>query len=148
MVRHDFTCGVCDHTGTYWAYASSPPEHCGQAMTWTPRPGSFAIDAKEPFHQFQTEIGGQMRNVGSLHDIRRIENEAEKRSRNGEGQPMVWRDYAQNSSNKDVHTLSSTPHKPIDGYAGEKKHGQTMQARPEKFKKRVGKAVTKDHGTV
>lgn len=44
--------------------------------------------------------------VGSLQDIRRLERESEQRERNGEGRRMVWRDYAQDRSNADQHTIA------------------------------------------
>lgn len=47
--------------------------------------------------------------VGSLSDIRRLERESEQRERDGLGRRMVWRDYSQNGSNRDVHTLGPDP---------------------------------------
>ncbi len=132
-VRHDFTCATCGLSGTFWAYVSDPPVHCDQPMTWTPRPGSFAIDAREPFQQFETDVAGEKRRVGSLHDMRLIENETEKRARNGEGQPMVWRDYSQDKSNFDVHTLAPRMDRPVTGYAE-----GTTGVDGSKFKKTVG----------
>ena len=112
-------------------------------MVWAPQPGSYAIDAREPFHKFEVECGGSMRRVESLHDMRKIERESEVRSRNGEGQPMVWRDWSQDQSNFDKHTLAKQIDRPVTGYAD-----GTTGVDGSKFQKRVGEAVTRDHGTV
>lgn len=45
--------------------------------------------------------------LDSLSKIRALERESEQRARDGEGQKMVWRDYSQNKTNQDVHTLAA-----------------------------------------
>jgi hypothetical protein len=76
--------------------------------------------------------------VGSLADIRREERESEQRERNGEGRRLVWRDYSQDPSNGDRHTLGADPSlKPAKHYT----NGQPVITRR-------GDPVTADHGTV
>lgn len=58
------------------------------------------------FRAFDTTDGrGQPVHIDSLRKLRQVERESEVHARNGEGQPMVFRRYAQNDSNKDQHTL-------------------------------------------
>lgn len=54
-------------------------------------------------------VQGKQR-ISSLHEIRQIENESLRRHANGEGQPMIFRDFSQNKSNRSVHTLTGTPY--------------------------------------
>lgn len=76
--------------------------------------------------------------VGSLSDIRRLERESEQAERNGTGRRMVWRDYAQDHSNTDVHTLGTDPSmKPAKHYT----NGTPVVVRR-------GDPVTADHGTL
>lgn len=61
------------------------------------------------FRAFDTTDGrGQQVHVDSVQKLRRIERESEQAFRNGEGQPMVWRHYAQDQSNRDAPTLSKS----------------------------------------
>ena len=53
---------------------------------------------------------GQDRTVSSLQEIRTIENRSLRKSRNGEGEPVVFRGFSQNKGNRDVNTLAGTPY--------------------------------------
>ena len=87
---------------------AQPPRCCGQPMEWIPQVG--AMDAYEPGSEFQVRDGrNRLRTVESLRDIRKIEKESEQQARNGEGQQMVWRKYAQDASNVHTHTLGEDP---------------------------------------
>jgi hypothetical protein len=79
-------------------------------MNYIPMIG--AIDAKEPFQRFET-FDGQNRPVvvDSLKKLRQIEKESEQQYRNGEGQPIVFRKWSNDNSNKDQSAL----HKNWDG---------------------------------
>lgn len=88
------------------------PTCCGQPMA--NHPPVVAVDAYEPFQKFSTTVedgrGGQrVEQITSLASLRRVERESAQRHRNGEGRPMVWRDYSQDRSNRDVHTLGPDP---------------------------------------
>jgi hypothetical protein len=95
----------------------------------------------------EEEIRGttQRIRVDSLADLRRVERESEVRARNGEGRPLIWRDYNQGTSNADVHTMASganlgDPHGVAPAVAAATQ-AKTVAARR-------GDAVTKVHGTV
>jgi hypothetical protein len=80
--------------------------------------------------------------IDSLHKLRQVERESEVRARNGEGRPLVWRDYAQQRTNGDVHTLSANPADP---------HGAldaVKRAKAAKITAAKGDAVTSVHGTI
>lgn len=119
-VRNDFRCEQCGYHAEYWATRATAPSHCGQTMIWAPsRPP--AVDAREPFHKTSLQANGRTYAIESLHDIRKAERDAEARYRNGEGQPLVWRDYSQEKSNSDRHTLAKRMDRSMDtqdGFAG------------------------------
>jgi hypothetical protein len=78
-------------------------------MAWVPAaPALHYGDVKgAAFKSFDTTDGrGQPVHIDSLRKLRQVEKESEQAYRNGEGQPMVWRRYAQGDSNKDQPTLS------------------------------------------
>ena len=61
------------------------------------------------FKAFTTTDGrGTPVHIDSLHKLRQVERESEVHARNGEGQPMVFRRWAQDGSNHDQPTLSKT----------------------------------------
>lgn len=133
MALHDFYCSWCGQVlvdvniPIALGAVQGAPEHCGRTATWIPQVGR--MDAYEPFQEF-TVRDGQNREVTveSLRQLRTIERESEQQYRNGEGQPLVWRAYANDRSNKDVHALhpgwtgGATPDP-----AFVKKHGQTIR---------------------
>jgi len=85
---------------------------CGAArLVQTPRPGDFAIDAKEPFQRFsvyrqQPDRSGALvqveETIDSLHKVRAIEKDSEQRYIDGEGEPLRFRGYSTTASNRDV----------------------------------------------
>lgn len=119
-------------------------------MAWLPAmPGvSLFSDAdthgKDSFAKFTLPVedpgapsGYRRTEVASLHDIRRLERESEARNRNGEGQVLRWRDYSQDRSNWDVHTIAPDP----SLRPGRLSNGQRVSVRR-------GAAVAEDHGSV
>lgn len=113
MALHDFWCQVC---GQVLVDVNVPidlgaikgaPAHCGTPTAWIPQVGR--MDAYEPFQAF-TARDGQNREVvvNSLHKLRQIERQSEQDYRNGEGQPIVWRAYSNDRSNRDRHALHPT----------------------------------------
>lgn len=54
---------------------------------------------------YEVDIDGQIHTISSLQDANRIERESMARYRNGEGQPLVFRAFHQDNSNRDKHTL-------------------------------------------
>ena len=80
-------------------------------------PPRVTVDALEPCQEFDTTVedgrgGHRIEHIDSLTKLRQVERESEQRHRNGEGRPLVWRDYSQDASNKDVHTLGTIPEGP------------------------------------
>jgi hypothetical protein len=117
MALHDFFCGQCGqvlvdiHVPVAIGATAGAPEHCGAKTTPIPAVGSMDIGAVKTagFHGFETTDGrGNPVLVDSLHKLRQVERESEQAYRNGEGQPMVWRKWAQDGSNADQPTLSKS----------------------------------------
>jgi hypothetical protein len=112
MALHDY---VCDHCGRYFPDVDVPiaigatrgaPDcpDCVAPTSWIPQIG--AMDAREPFQTFTTRDGKNREVVvDSLRTLRRIERESEALARNGEGQQIVFRRWAQDGSNIGVNTL-------------------------------------------
>src|SRR5689334_16130833 len=110
MALHDFKCPQCGHIerDRYVPITQRASEVsiicvvCEDAfgpafMQWIPQVGS--MDAREPFAQstvYVRQPDGTEKPVviGSLAQMRKIEHESEQRAKDGEGQQMVWRDYA------------------------------------------------------
>jgi hypothetical protein len=117
MAVHDYVCSVCAtvvvdvHVPVTIGQRAGAPLHCGHPMSPIPGIGSMDYGAVKGvgFKGFTTTDGrGTPVAVNSLHDLRRIERESEIAARNGEGQPMVWRRWAQDGSNQDQPTLSKS----------------------------------------
>jgi hypothetical protein len=95
------------------------------------------------FTKFTTQIetpDGGFRDVtvSSLRDIRKLERESEQAERNGEGRRMIWRSYAQDRSNEDVHTMGPDP--------SMKPNRTLLNGQPLQIRK--GDPVIADHGTI
>jgi hypothetical protein len=112
MALHDFWCQVC---GQVLVDVNVPieigarlgaPFHCDRPAAWMPQVGRMDASSGPGFTAF-TARDGQNHEVvvDSLHTLRRIERESEQAYRNGEGQPIVWRRYANDNSNRHVHAL-------------------------------------------
>lgn len=153
----DFVCPACHAyyadvmivRGTRASAAGMHCHACGARLDWVPRIGR--MDALEPFQKFaivDTVRGREVvTEVDSLHRLRAIERDAEQRARNGEGRPLVWRDYAQDRSNRDVHTLAADPADPHGTKAAIARH--LAKAKPSRdHVAQRGEAVTTVHGTL
>jgi hypothetical protein len=115
MALHDMYCSRCGQVLTdidvpvQIGATAGAPDHCGAKMV--PIPGIGAMDygavKGAGFRGFTTTDGrGQPVQINSLRDLRRVEREAEQMARDGVGQPMVFRRWAQDGSNADQPTLS------------------------------------------
>lgn len=119
MPLHDYYCGVCGQVSVD-VYRSvevgaraDPPWHCERPMAWiVGAPAIHYGDVKgAAFKSFDTTDGrGTPVHIDSLRKLRQVERESEVHARNGEGQPMVFRRWAQNGSNADQPTLSKDYH--------------------------------------
>lgn len=150
---HDFVCPACDthHRDVpvdmqIGARQADVRCACGARLEWIPQIGrmDFGPSGGTGFKSFSIQDRDERgrvitREIDSLHALRKVERESEQRARNGEGQPLVWRDYAQERSNRDRHTLAKDPADP---------HGAQAAINPRKFTPRKGREVVQVHGTV
>lgn len=120
-------------------------------MIWIPQTTAMDIGAVKTsgFRGFWTTDGrGERIHVDSLHKLRQVEKAAEQAYRNGEGQPMIWRRWAQDSSNRDQPTLS----KSYDGgeqptEAARQKFGPELQRHAEEPSIPFGPGVSESSAT-
>lgn len=157
MARHDYQCPGCGAThevdvpAAIGAQRGAPicPACRGMRMAWIPQIGrmDFAPSGGAGFTSFsiKEDIRGKTEciEIDSLHKLRQVERESEQRARNGEGRPLVWRDYHQNRSNGDVHTLAkdlADPHGVRETITPKVQSGTVTPRR--------GDVVTKTHGTL
>lgn len=112
MALHDYQCVACRRLlvdvnvpAVIGAQRGAPIcGVCGQPMAWVPKIGR--MDAREPFQRFTCYDGrNRLVEVDSLHKLRQVEAESERMARNGDGQQMVFRRWAQDDSNKDQGVL-------------------------------------------
>jgi hypothetical protein len=117
MALHDFYCPICStvvsdiHVSVSIGATAGAPDHCGRRMIPIPGIGAMDYGAVKGvgFKGFATtDARGNPVQINSLRDLRRVERESEIAARNGEGQPMVWRRWAQDDTNKDQPTLSKS----------------------------------------
>jgi hypothetical protein len=117
MPVHDYWCTVCGQVlvdimvPIAIGQKAGAPTHCGQPTSPIPGIGRMDIGGVKTagFRGFETTDGrGNPVFVDSLHKLRQVEKDAEQAFRDGEGQPMVWRRYAQDVSNHDQPTLSKS----------------------------------------
>lgn len=139
MAMHDFFCAACgqllldvDVPIAIGARAGAPL-HCGAPTTPIPGIGRMDVGGVKgaSFRAFET-TDGQNRTVliDSLATLRRVERESEQQARNGEGQPIVFRAWSQDRSNRDRHTLASGGgERPDPAYV--KKFGQAIRSATE-----------------
>ena len=109
------------------------PECCDHPMSF--RPPQVVMDAYEPFQEFETEVlqpDGSHAPVlvDSLSKMRQIERTSEQRERDGEGQAMIWRDFSQDPSNRDVHTIAEDP-TPVLTRAEKRRFGRPLRSSVE-----------------
>lgn len=163
MALHDFRCPGCGSVqrdvhvpvtiGAQQAVLYCPDcddWDVGVRMEWIPAIGrmDFGPAGGAGFKAFTIEEVDQRGvaqriEVDSVHKLRRLERESEVRARNGEGRPLVWRDYAQDRSNHDVHTLAT------QDQLGDPHGCEAVRAAAKAtITPRRGDAVTKQHGTI
>jgi hypothetical protein len=113
VANHDFWCQVC---GEVFLDVNVPvevgatrgaPVHCDRPAAWLPQVGRMDAGNGPGFRGFKA-YDGQNRpvEVTSLRQLRAIERESEQDSKDGRGQPIVWRRYSQDRSNRHTHALA------------------------------------------
>jgi hypothetical protein len=114
MALHDFWCQVCGqvlvdvNVPISIGATAGAPEHCGRPANYIPTTRAMDIGGVKTagFRGFTTRDGrGNRVEIDSLHKMRQVERQSEQDYRNGEGQPIVFRRWANTDSNRDVHTL-------------------------------------------
>lgn len=156
MPLHDFYCPRCNAIlpdryvpvaeRASDAAAAARCETCGGALVWIPAAPAVHYGSVKTcaFKAFDTTDGyGRPVHIDSLQKLRRVEREAEQAFRNGEGQPMIWRHYAQDKSNRDQPTLSRS----YDGgeqptAEGKHRFGQTLRKSAEEPDASFGPGVS------
>jgi len=115
-----------------------PPqcESCLEPMQWIPQVGGIDLLDFDCYDGRNQKV-----HVSGLKQLRRIEKESEVHARNGEGQPMVWRKYSQDSSNVHVSTLGKSPEQAPTREAAEK-FGKTLQKSAEAPERSFGPGVS------
>jgi hypothetical protein len=157
MPLHDYWCPACGAlTPDIYRPVSEratdrPPLHCGQPMAWVAAAPAVHYGSVKTcaFHAFDTTDGyGRPVHVDSVQKLRRIERESEQAARNGEGQRMVWRRYAQDPSNRDQPTLSkdySGGEQPTA--AAKHRFGSTLQKSATEPDHRFGPGVSESNAS-
>jgi hypothetical protein len=153
MPLHDFWCARCGqllldiYVPVALTASAGAPTHCGARMAWVPAaPALHYGDVKgAAFRSFDTTDGrGQPVHIDSLRKLRQVERESEQMARDGVGQPMVWRRYAQDPSNRDQPTLSPDYRGPSQSPTPAAAHrfGSTLQKTVEAPDHRFGPGVS------
>jgi hypothetical protein len=112
VANHDFWCQICGqvlvdiNVPIAVGATAGAPLHCGRKMNWIPAVARMDASSGPGFQEFEAHDGQNNKVVvDSLKKLRDIERTSEQQYRNGEGQPLVWRRWSQDSSNRDVHSL-------------------------------------------
>jgi hypothetical protein len=112
VALHDFWCQTCGqvlvdvNVPIAIGARAGAPAHCGRPTAWIPQVGRIDASCGPGFQEFETRDGqNNPVLIDSLKKLRDLERRSEQDYRNGEGQPIVFRRWAQDASNKDVHAL-------------------------------------------
>lgn len=123
MALHDFRCDTCGILAIDINIPISQSVHrdgptcCGAKMSWLPQIGSMGLlpeSGREIVQVLQPDGTHKAVAVNSMQDIRRLERETEKMYRDGVGQPLRWRAYSQDQSNRDVNSFGPAPNQAPD----------------------------------
>lgn len=127
MANHDFWCPACGQVvhdvnvpiaiGGPHAIVLCPngcrrgdPQALPVRMQWIPAIGRMDAGAVKgaSFQKFDTyNHRNEKVTIDSVHKLRQVERESEQAARNGEGQPIRFRMWHQDRSNKDVNTFGA-----------------------------------------
>lgn len=108
MVTKDFICEGCG-TVALDEWAPSGPARpicdCGTMMDLELAPVRVGL-----WKPFDVEVNGTRYVIDSLQKARAVERIAEQQTRNGEGQPFIFRALSQEPSNMDRNVFGEPPH--------------------------------------
>lgn len=158
MALHDYRCDACCSTLVDYyvpmqvgATVGAPNcPICDQPMHWIPAVGRMDANTGMKAFTIEETVRGQTvrTEISNLSDLRRVEREHEQLARNGEGRPLIWRDYSNDRSNGDVHTLVpaggalSDPH---GAHAAAQRHIAKQAAKGQQASV-GGAAIRRTHG--
>lgn len=78
-------------------------------MDWLPQIGRMSAGNGPTFTSFETTgPDGKLTRINSITELRAMERESEKMAADGVGQQMVWRDFANDNSNKYDHAITKS----------------------------------------
>jgi hypothetical protein len=113
VALHDFWCQVCGevlldvNVPIEIGARQGAPVHCDRPTSWLPQVGRMDAGNGPGFQAFEARDGQNRQvQVNSLRQLRAIERESEADSKDGRGQPIVWRRYSQDRSNQHTHALA------------------------------------------
>lgn len=118
MPNHDYRCTECgwilrdQYRSIEVGGQGDPPfcYNCETRMDWIPAAQFDLMSDGTTFPKFTTtDARGNRVEISTLHQVRQIERDSEVAARNGEGQQMVFRAFAQSKGNKLDGTLGSIP---------------------------------------
>jgi hypothetical protein len=116
MALHDFYCQTCGQVlldvpvPIAIGATAGAPIHCDRPATWLPAVGRMDAANGPTFRAFEAYDGANRPVlIDSLTKLRAVERDSQAMAANGEGQPIIWRRYAQDHSNRDVHALVPHP---------------------------------------
>jgi len=111
MPLADYFCTQCGHVArdvsfrmAIGAIASAPScPHCEETrLEVIPQIGAMDASSGPGFRRFTINRDGQRVVIDSLSTLRAVERDSEQRYRNGEGEPLRFRMWNQDRSNRDV----------------------------------------------
>lgn len=162
MALHDYQCPTCGHR----AVDVNVPIEIGAAavcvecplcadvgrksrMEWLPQVGRMDAGNGPSFVAFDTFDGkNQKVHVSSLKQLRDIERQSEVDHRNGEGQPLVFRTFSNDPSNKDqsaLHPNFAGGEQPTT--AAKSKFGATLQKAADAPEAEFGPGVNESNAS-
>lgn len=118
MALHDFVCPTCgfilqDQYRSLAVGATGDRPTCpacgAPEMEWIVPVVAMDVGGVKgaAFRAFTVDVDGTAQVIDSLHTLRKVERDSEQRFRNGEGEPMRFRMWNNDRTNKDVHSFGT-----------------------------------------
>jgi hypothetical protein len=121
---------------------SAGPNRYVHRLEWLPQIGRMSAGNGPTFTAFETTgPDGKLTRINSISELRAMERESEKMAKDGVGQQMVWRDYANDPSNKYDHAINKA-WEPDDypGIPGPEQRAAFRQLTPQEGEARLEEA--------
>jgi hypothetical protein len=156
MALHDFSCRLCGHVARDVnvpitigaAQARVLCTYCKLRMDWIPQVGRMDAGSGPGFQEFDTFDGLNRKvHVTSLKQVRDIERASEVAHRNGEGQPLVFRAFSNDPTNRDKSALHPNWAGEQPTEAAKRRFGSTKQTAASEPDASYGPGVTDANAT-